>query len=113
MPYYIEEATQELRAAFEKQVLTWPKVTLKRMFGCPAYVADGRLFAFLVTEGVVITQLRRHEKHMLAQDNQTEPFKAGARVIERWTKVFITDPDALGRIMAFVRRSYETALTRE
>ena len=84
MQYYSEEEARELRAAFEKEVLTWPKVTTRRMFGCPAYVADGRLFAFLVIEGVVITQLRLKEKQTLAQDNQTEAFKAGERVIERW-----------------------------
>ncbi|HOT90694.1 MAG TPA: hypothetical protein PLJ78_03770 [Anaerolineae bacterium] len=113
MEYYREEEARGLRAAFEKEVLTWPKVTPKRMFGCPAYVADGRLFAFLVTGGVVITQLRRNDKQMLAQDHQIEPFKAGERVIERWTKVTVADPQAIGRVMAFVRKSYQTALERD
>lgn len=112
MQYYSEEGAQELRAVFEKEVLTWAKVTPRRMFGCPAYVADGRLFAFLVTGGVVITQLRRKDKQMLAQDNQIEAFKAGERVIERWTKVAVADPQTIGRIMAFVRKSYQTALDR-
>lgn len=112
MPYYIEEDARALRQAFEKEVMLWPDVTSRRMFGCPAYVADGRLFAFLVTDGVVITQLRKKDKQILAQDNQTEPFKAGERVIERWTKVAIADPAAIGRIMGFVRKSYQTAMDR-
>ncbi|HOU12958.1 MAG TPA: hypothetical protein PKZ84_07550 [Anaerolineae bacterium] len=112
MQYYSEEEAWELRAVFEKEVLTWPEVTLRRMFGCPAYVADGRLFAFLVTDGVVITQLRRKEIQTLAQDNQIEPFKAGERVIERWTKVTVVAPQTIGRIMAYVRKSYQTALDR-
>ena len=112
MPYYVEEEARALRQAFEKTVLLWPQVITRRMFGCPAYVADGRLFAFLVTDGVVITQLRKKDKQTLAQDNQTEPFKAGERVIERWTKVFVADPAAIGRIMGFVRRSYEAAMER-
>jgi len=49
MPYYREDEAHALRVAFEKEVSTWPKVTTRRMLGCPAYVADGRLFAFLVT----------------------------------------------------------------
>jgi hypothetical protein len=112
MQYYSEEEARELRAVFEKEILTWPKVELRRMFGCPAYVADGRLFVFLVTGGVVITQLRRNDIQTLAQDNQIEPFKAGERVIARWTKVTVTDPNTLGRIMAFIRKSYQTALDR-
>ncbi|HQE93764.1 MAG TPA: hypothetical protein PLH19_13280 [Anaerolineae bacterium] len=112
MPYYREDEAHALRVAFEKEVSTWPKVTTRRMLGCPAYVADGRLFAFLVTEGVVITQLRRNDIQTLAQDNSVEPFKAGERVIARWTKVTVTDPNTLGRIMAFIRKSYQTALDR-
>jgi len=112
MPYYVEDDARALRQAFEKIVLLWPQVVTRRMFGCPAYVADGRLFAFLVTDGVVIAQLRHKDIEALAQDNQTEPFKAGERVIERWTKVFIADPAAIGRIMSFVRKSYQTAMER-
>ena len=112
MLYYIEDDARTLQKAFEKEVLLWPQVTTRRMFGCPAYVADGRLFAFLVTEGVVITQLRQKDIETLSQDNETEPFQAGERTIERWTKVFITDPDAIGRIMGFVRKSYQTAMER-
>lgn len=112
MPYYIEDDARALRQAFEKEVLLWPQVITRRMLGCPAYVADGRLFAFLVTGGVVITQLRKKDKQMLAQDNQIEPFKAGERVIERWTKVLIADPASVGRIMGFVRKSYQTAMER-
>ena len=112
MPYYVEDDARALRQAFEKEVLLWPQVTTRRMFGCPAYVADGRLFAFLVTEGVVITQLRRKEIQTLGEDNAIEPFKAGERVIERWTKVFVADPAAIGRIMSFVRKSYQAAMER-
>lgn len=110
MEYYSEDETKALREAFEQQVLYWPQVTSRRMFGCPAYLADGRLFAFLVTEGVVITQLRLKERQLLAEENPTEAFKAGERTIERWTQVTITDPKTVGRIMAFVRKSYQTAL---
>ncbi len=112
MPYYVEDDARALRQAFEKIVLLWPQVETRRMFGCPAYVAEGRLFAFLVTDGVVITQLRQKDIETLAQGNQTEPFKAGERVIKRWTKLFITDPAAIGRIISFVRKSYQTAMER-
>jgi len=110
MQYYDEEQAGALRAALEKKILEWPQVDTRRMFGCPAYVADARLFAFLVTEGVVITQLRLRDRQALAQDYQTEPFQAGERVIERWVKVSVPGPDKLPRLMRFIKRSYETAL---
>ncbi|MBN2391570.1 MAG: hypothetical protein JXR84_12670 [Anaerolineae bacterium] len=112
MLYYVEDDARTLRQAFEKEVLLWPNVITRRMFGCPAYIADGRLFAFLVTDGVVITQLRQKDIETLAQDSQTEPFKAGERVIKRWTKVLIAEPATIGRIMSFVRKSYQTAMER-
>lgn len=112
MLYYVEKDARALRQAFEKEVLLWPQVLTRRMFGCPAYIADGRLFAFLVTDGVVITQLRQKDIETLAQDNQTAPFKAGERVIKRWTQVTVADPAAIGRIMGFVRKSYQTAMER-
>jgi len=55
MKYYSEEDMKDLRRVFEKEVLSWPEVSTKRMFGCPCYQADKRLFAFLVTDGLVIT----------------------------------------------------------
>ena len=110
MEYYTEEAGGALRAALEAKLLAWPQVAARRMFGCPAYLADARLFAFLVSEGVVITQLRLRDRQTLARDYRTEPFKAGERVIERWIKVFVPGPDKLPRLLPYIRRSYEAAL---
>ena len=53
--YYSEEETKELRLAIEKEVLNWAHVSTKKMFGCPCYQAKGKLFVFLVTNGIVIT----------------------------------------------------------
>ena len=110
MQYYSEEEAKPLREAFERYVFQWPQVTMRRMFGCPAYVADSRLFAFLVTGAVVITQVRLKDRQALSEDNETVPFKAGEREIERWIQVTIDDPKALGRIISYVRKSYQTAL---
>ncbi|MGC9522062.1 MAG: hypothetical protein ACP5HG_09295 [Anaerolineae bacterium] len=110
MIYYTESEAQELREAFEKTVLQWPQVTTRRIFGCPAYLADGKLFAFLVTDGVVITQIRKRDREAIAEDYETEPFKAGEREIIRWLQVTIDDLARLGRIVSLVRKSYETVL---
>lgn len=110
MIYYVESEAKALRETFERKVLAWPKVTSRKMFGCPSYLADGKLFAFLVTEGVVITQVRKHDREILAEAFETEPFKAGEREISRWLKVTVDDLARLPRVIAYVEKSYETVL---
>jgi hypothetical protein len=109
MIYYSEPEAQELRRQFEKQVLDWPGVTSRRMFGCPAYLVDGKLFAFLVTDGVVITQIRARDREELGKGFETEPFRAGEREIDRWLQVHIPELDRIERVMLMVSKSYETA----
>jgi hypothetical protein len=111
MPYYTESEGKELRELFEARVLPWPKVTTRRMFGCPAYLADGKLFAFLVSKGVVITQIRKRDREAFAGIYETEVFKAGEREIERWLQVNMEDDRTyIDRVMALVRKSYDTVL---
>ncbi len=112
MEFYNEARDGALREVIEGEVLTWPQVGVRRMFGCPAYVADGRLFAFLVTGGLVITQLRKAERAMLAERYETEPFKVGEREIERWIRVHIPTLNLVDYALHFVRRSYEIALAQ-
>ena len=72
MKWYIEEETKELREAFEKEILQWPQVNCKRMFGCPCYLANGKMFAGLVTKGLILTKLNDSEKEELPkQRNKT------------------------------------------
>ena len=110
MIYYTEEEGHALREAFEKEVLVWPTVDTRRMFGCPAYLADGKLFAFLVSDGVVITQIRKRDRETLTEDFHTESFTAGEREIERWRRVHINSVEQLNRVIAYVKKSYELVL---
>jgi TfoX/Sxy family transcriptional regulator of competence genes len=110
MIYYTESEAKALREAFESQVLAWPRVTTRRMFGCPAYLVDGKLFAFLVTDGIVITQMRKRDREELGTHFVLQPFKAGEREIERWIQVTLDDLKRLERVMTLVRKSYETVL---
>jgi TfoX/Sxy family transcriptional regulator of competence genes len=110
MIYYTEAEGKELREAFEREVLRWEDVETRRMFGCPAYLADGKLFAFLVSEGIVITQIRKHDRQALSEDYETEPFQAGEREISRWLKVTVDGLDRLDRVLRMVEKSYQTVL---
>lgn len=110
MEYYSEDEGKELREAFEALTLHWPMVTSRRMYGCPAYLADGRLFAFLVSDGVVITQIRKQDRETVAAIFTTAPFKAGEREIGRWVVITLEDVKQLKRLMKLVKKSYDTVL---
>jgi predicted DNA-binding protein (MmcQ/YjbR family) len=108
LKWYIEEKTKELREAFEAEVLHWPNVDYKKMFGCPCYLANGKMFAGLVTKGMVITKLNDIEKEELNKLRRIKPFEVGDRVIKSWVHV-VLEPKDLEQVMPYVKKSYERA----
>ena len=113
MKYYSEDENKELRLAFEQKVLSWSHVSTKKMFGCPCYQARGKLFAFLVTKGIVFTQLQPSDREKLTSIYKTSFFQAGKKTVKNWIMVSIKNLEELNRIMPFVRKSYEKALSKE
>jgi TfoX/Sxy family transcriptional regulator of competence genes len=71
LKWYIEEETKELRQALEKEIIGLYKVTFKKMFGCPCYLANGKMFVGLVTKGVVITKFYESERKKLKKIHET------------------------------------------
>lgn len=109
MKWYIEEETKELREAFEKEVLKMPNVDYKKMFGCPCYLANGKMFAGLVTKGIIITKLNNLEKEELKKFKEIKPFIAGDKIIKSWVHVDL-EPKDLKEIMPYVKKSYNRAV---
>lgn len=109
MKWYIEEETKELREAFEKEILKWPKVNYKKMFGCPCYLADGKMFAGMITKGIVITKLNGLEREELNKSRKTKSFSASGRIIRSWVSVELLPKD-LAEIMPYVKKSYDRAV---
>jgi len=112
MRYYSENRMKETRSAFEEKVLRWPRVRSKNMFGCPSYQANGNLFAFLVTNGIVITELSQANREKLSSKHQTNSFQAGKRIVKGWIEVTVTKKTDLREIVSFVRESYRSALEK-
>lgn len=109
MKWYIEEETKELRQAFEKEILTWPQVEYKKMFGCPCYLANGKMFAGLVTKGIIITKLETPEKEKLNKFIEIKPFVADTKIIKSWVHIDL-EPNDLKKIMPYVKKSYDRAI---
>ncbi len=110
MKFYSEEETKDIRLALEREVLHWYKVDFKKMFGCPCYKANGKLFVFLVTKAIVITHLGEEDRVKLSTDFVSKPFQAGSKSIKNWCQIFVDKPEALSTILHFIRKSYEEAL---
>jgi hypothetical protein len=110
MKYYTEEDTKEIRLVLEQEVLGWYQVDFKKMFGCPCYTANCKLFIFLVTKGLVITRLNETDRVKLSVEYGSKPFRAGTKDMANWCQIPIDTPDVLAKVMPFIRRSYEEAL---
>ena len=111
--YYSEDDAKTMRLAFERKILRWPKVSSKKMFGCPCYKVEDKLFAFLVTDGIVITRLDQADRERLSRKHPTTSFRAGKRRVKNWIKVAIENQTDIDQIMPFLRKSYESALQKE
>jgi hypothetical protein len=75
MQYYNEEKMHNLRLRIEEEILNWPNVTTKKMYGCPCYKNKEKLFAFLVTDGVVLTKVSDQDKIKLEKNLRLSPSK--------------------------------------
>lgn len=109
MKWYIEEETKKLREALEKEILKWPKVDSKTMFGCPCYLANGKMFAGMVTKGIVITKLNSSEREEVNRSLKTKPFSPSGKIIKSWVSVEL-HPKNLKDVMPYVKKSYNRAI---
>jgi len=80
------------------------------MFGCPAYIARGALFALLVTRGIVLTHLPETEREALSRVAIVQPFQAGTKTIHRWAQVSIDSTEEIEAVVPYVYISYQAAL---
>ncbi|MCL7412557.1 MAG: hypothetical protein M8353_02945 [ANME-2 cluster archaeon] len=113
MKYYLEKEMKEIRYAFEKKVLSWPHVTQNMTFGCPSYQTNGKTFAILVTNGVLITRIDE-----AIEDTHSDPCQDGTnhvkqRNIEHWIRVPMKDKDEVDQIISIVKKSSEIVLQEE
>lgn len=98
-----------MRRQLEKKIMDLPDISTKKMFGCPCYMVNEKLFVFLVTNGIVITLLNEEEKEELKRLTPTKYFQTGKRTVKKWTKIPLTSEDELLKYLPFIRMSYNHA----
>jgi predicted DNA-binding protein (MmcQ/YjbR family) len=111
MQYYNEEKMQNLRLRIEKEILNWPNVTTKKMYGCPCYKNKEKLFAFLVTGGVVLTKVSEQDKIKLSKEINIKPFQAGKRTMNKWPQIRVDETTDVEKIIPFIKNSYDQSKT--
>ncbi len=109
MKYYDEERMRGVREAFEAEVSKWPGVRPKEMMGCLCYFRGKKLFAFLVTNAVVITKLTEEERLKLAERPGAKPFEMSGRTASRWIQLPLKKPEDLRPLVPYIRKSYEAS----
>jgi hypothetical protein len=110
MKFYDEDKSGKLRLQLEKEIMDWSDISTKKMFGCPCYMVNRKIFVFLVTSGVVIIRLSEEEKKELQQITPTEYFHTDTRTIKKWTKVPIDSEDDLNQLFPFIKMSYTSVM---
>jgi predicted DNA-binding protein (MmcQ/YjbR family) len=112
MQYYNEEKMQNLRLRMEKEILSWPNVTTKKMYGCPCYKYKEKLFAFMVTDGVVLVKVSEQDRMKLSKEFKIKPFQAGNRTMHQWPQISVNKTTDLEKIIPFIKNSYKHSKNR-
>ncbi len=111
MQYYNEEKMKKFRLAMEREILKWSDVTTKKMYGCPCYTHKDKLFAFLVTGGVVLTKTSEQDKMRLSKEFAIQPFQASTRTMKGWPQIPVDETSDLEKIILFIKKSYNHSKT--
>lgn len=106
---YHDQQSGWLRSAFDDEVLDWPDVTSRKMFGCPAYRVNGTLFALVIDQGIVLTKLTEIDHQTLPRQFGAKQFQSGRQTIKRWLVLPINDLNALEPALPAIYKSYEIA----
>ncbi|KYK23906.1 hypothetical protein AYK25_00625 [Thermoplasmatales archaeon SM1-50] len=73
---------KNFRLKIDNEILNWPDVTTKKIYGCPCYKYKDKLFAFLVTDGVVLTNVNEQDKTKLSKEFKIKPFQSATRTMK-------------------------------
>ncbi len=112
MKYYDEKQMDGIRRTLENELLKWPGVTSREMMGCLCYFRENKFFAWLVTNGIVLTKLPAKEKAVLSKQVGGKPFEMGGKPSRLW-EFPLKDQTSVKTLLPFVKKSYEAAKAKE
>jgi hypothetical protein len=108
---YSDDEMGALRELLEAEVMGWPGVAVKKMFGCPGYRRGGELFAFLRDGFVVVRNLPERQAVAFAKKLKGGPFEypspKGSMVMKAWLQLPYADEDDLPKVLPAVKAAYD------
>jgi len=102
----------ELRSRLDHLTEDLPRVTVRRMFGCDAFLAGGAIFAMVWREGRIGLRLPDELLAELRALPGADPWRHRDMVVRQWVLVpesFHDDSDGLA---AWLRKAHAAALDR-
>jgi TfoX/Sxy family transcriptional regulator of competence genes len=102
----------ELRSRLDDLTADLPQVTVRRMFGCDAFLAGGAIFAMVWREGRIALRLPEDLLPELRALPGADPWRHRDMVVRQWVLVpeaFHDDTDGLA---SWVRKAHAAALDR-
>jgi hypothetical protein len=110
---YSDAGMGALRELLEAEVMGWPGVAVRKMFGCPGYRRGGELFAFLRDGFVVVRNLPDRQAAAFAKKLKGGPFTypgpKGEMVMRGWLQLPYADDADLPKLLPALQAAYDAA----
>ena len=102
----------ELRSRLDDLTTDLPQVTVRRMFGCDAFLAGGAVFAMVWREGRIGLRLPDDLLPELRALPGADPWRHRDMVVRQWVLVPESFHDDTDGLAPWVRRAHAAALDR-
>ena len=102
----------ELRSRLDDLTTDLPQVTVRRMFGCDAFLAGGAIFAMVWREGRIGLRLPDDLLPELRALPGADPWRHRDMVVRQWVLVPESFHDDTDGLAPWVRRAHAAALDR-
>jgi len=101
----------ELRARLEEASASLADVTVRKMFGCDAFLASGKIFAVVSREGRIGLKLPDAQANAMRTLPGAASWRLGDMVMRQWALVPETFHDDSQALVGWVEQAHAAALT--
>jgi TfoX/Sxy family transcriptional regulator of competence genes len=102
----------ELRSRLDELTAGLPRVTVRRMFGCDAFLAGGAIFAMVWREGRIGLRLPDALLPELRALPGADPWRHRDMVVRQWVLVPESFHDDADGLVPWIRKAHAAALER-
>jgi TfoX/Sxy family transcriptional regulator of competence genes len=103
---------EQVQSEIVANLMAWGQVEPRRMFGCDAYLVNGKLFAFFEDEGVVV-KVPSPQRERLLEDARVSPFTHKGGQFGVWLHLRLSEPQDVSLALLAVEESYRYAQTAQ